>query len=252
MTNHPNSLNSKQLQELKDTLVKERQWLETKLQDNEHFGLSESLRNQTGELSTNDNHPADLGSELFERGKDIALLENSERHLTDVKEALARMENGTYGSCSVCGAPIPFERLQAIPTAAYCTAHVPDPHLSQRRSVEERLLAPPFGRTSLDELDEQNQFDGEDAWQIVESWGTSNTPAMAENPNVSDNYNDMEIEPDEHDGYVESYESFIATDMYGQHVTVVRNKAYHNYMNSGEGEGLLEPEHELEDDDGLY
>lgn len=242
MPDHPNALSSQQLQEIKHTLQEEKQWLEDHWQSTEHFGLNESLRNQTGELSTNDNHPADLGSEMFERGKDIALNENRERHLTDVKEALQRIDNGRYGFCDACGAAISFERLQAIPTTLYCVEHVPDPHASERRPIEEEFLNPPFGRTNLDEHSEQSQFDGEDAWQIVESWGTSNTPAMAENPNVSDDYNDMEIEADEHDGYVESFESFLATDMYGQHVTVVRNRAYQEYMNNGEGEGLLEPE----------
>ncbi|MBP1156260.1 MULTISPECIES: TraR/DksA C4-type zinc finger protein [unclassified Paenibacillus] len=242
------SLTVQQLKQLTDTLREEKRWLEEHLKDGDHFGLGDSMRVQTGELSTNDNHPADLGTEMFERGKDIALNENAERHLADANEALQRIEDGTYGVCRNCGTPIPFERLQAVPTAAYCVEHVPDPHSSDRRPVEEQLLAPPFGRTSLDELPEQNQFDGEDAWQIVESWGTSNSPAMAENPNESDSYNEMEIEADETVGYVEPFESFLATDIYGQHVTVVRNKAYKDYMRSGEGYGLLEPELNIEDE----
>lgn len=250
MTNRPNSsspLSSEQLEQLKSTLLEEKKWLDGHFEQIENYGLGDSQRVQTGELSTYDNHPADLGTEMYEREKDIALNENAERHLTDVNEALSRMEEGTYGLCRTCGAPIPFDRLQALPTASYCVEHVPDPHASDRRPVEEEILAPPYGRTSLDELDEQNQFDGEDAWQIVESWGTSNTPAMAENPNVSDSYNEMEIEADEYLGFVEPLESFLATDMYGQHVTVVRNKQYEEYMRSGEGYGLLEPDMEAED-----
>lgn len=238
----PTPLSKSQLQFLTRKLNEEKQWLEHHMKSNQHFGLGDSAREQTGELSAYDNHPADLGTEMFERSKDIALNENAERHLTDLNEALQRIENGEYGVCRTCGKPIPYERLEAIPTAAYCVEHVPDPHASDRRPIEERLLAPPFGRTSLDELPEQNQFDGEDAWQIVESWGTSNSPAMAENPNESDSYNEMEIEADENVGYVESFESFLATDLYGQQVTVVRNKAYKDYMRSGEGEGLLEPD----------
>ncbi|NTZ18450.1 molecular chaperone DnaK [Paenibacillus sp. JMULE4] len=252
MTSGPvpsHSLTAQQLQELTNTLREEKHWLEEHLQDGEHFGLGDEMRVQTGDLSTNDNHPADLGTEMFERGKDIALLENAERHLSDIKETLQRIQDGTYGVCRTCGAPIPFERLQAVPTAAYCVDHVPDPHASDRRPAEEELLAPPFGRTSLDELSKENSFDGEDAWQIVESWGSSNSPAMAENPNEADSYNEMEIEADEAVGYVEPFESFLATDMYGQHVTVVRNKAYKDYMRSGEGYGLLEPDRTLEDED---
>ncbi|SDC74954.1 transcriptional regulator, TraR/DksA family [Paenibacillus sp. UNCCL117] len=241
-------LTEAQMNELSRQLREEGRWLEAHLESNEHDGLEDSLREQTGELSAYDNHPADLGSEMFERGKDIALLENAERHLADINEALSRMENGQYGSCRACGQPIPYERLQALPTAAYCVEHVPDPNESERRPVEEQVLTPPFGRTSLDERTEQNRFDGEDAWQIVESWGTSNTPALAENPNVSYNYNQMEIEADEHEGYVEAFESFVATDLYGRHVSVVRNDAYRDYMQAGEGDGLLEPEATFEDE----
>ncbi|MEK8129744.1 TraR/DksA C4-type zinc finger protein [Paenibacillus filicis] len=240
-------LTESQLHEIKQQLQQEGLWLEEHLSENGHHGLDNSLRDGTGELSAYDNHPADLGSETFERGKDVALLENAERHLTDINAALSRMDNGEYGRCLTCGEQISFERLQALPTAAYCVEHVPDPHESERRPVEEKLLSPPFGRTSLDERTEQNRFDGEDAWQIVESWGSSNSPAMAENPNVSSGYGQMEIEADEQDGYVEPFESFLATDLYGQHVSVVRNRAYHDYMQNGEGDGLLEPDTTLED-----
>ena len=42
--------------------------------------------------------------------------------LADVEHALARIENGTYGSCEHCGVTIPFERLEAIPSARLCVA----------------------------------------------------------------------------------------------------------------------------------
>ncbi len=215
--------------------------------------MNGSLRDNMSELSTYDNHPADIGTETFEREKDIALNENATHHLEDVLVALDALRHGTYGSCSVCRQPIPFERLQAVPTTLYCIKHVPNRYSSDDRPVEEEVLAPPFGRTSLDELPEQNQFDGEDAWQIVERYGSSNSPAMQEGRDIDD-YDEMYIEADENDGYVELYESFIATDMYGQNVSVVRNEAYRKYMSGREGQGLLEPDdlYEEENDDHLY
>jgi DnaK suppressor protein len=36
------------------------------------------------------------------------------------RRALARIEEGRFGVCSVCGDPIPVERLEAIPTAERC------------------------------------------------------------------------------------------------------------------------------------
>jgi YteA family regulatory protein len=217
------------------------------LENNAHFGLSNSLRDSTGELSAYDNHPADLGSEVFDRGKDLALSENTQQQLDNVTSALAEMDTGRYGICKACGQPIPYDRLEALPTAKHCLEHSPDKTLADR-PIEETVLQPPFGRTSLDERRDETEFDGEDAWQIVESWGTSNTPAMAESPQV-ENYGEMAIEAGENEGYVEAIESFLATDIYGRHVSVVRNKQYRDYMHSGEGEPLLEDE-PYNDDDG--
>jgi YteA family regulatory protein len=234
-----NHLTKKQIRELNLQLLEEKISLERRFDHNENHGLSISLFQNTGELSMYDNHPADIGSELFERSKDLALNEQMEFQLEQVDEALALMQQGNYGTCVFCHEPIPFERLQAIPTTLYCIKHVPDPAESESRPIEEEILSPPFGRTSLDEQGDQTQFDGEDAWQIVEHWGNSDSPAMSENRQVED-YDHVSIESDELDGYVESYESFIATDLYGQTVSIVRNKAYRDYLHSSEGEPLLE------------
>ncbi|WP_010270080.1 TraR/DksA C4-type zinc finger protein [Paenibacillus senegalensis] len=217
--------------------------LKQQLDHNEKFGLSESLGRQTAELSSYDNHPADLGSELYEREKDLALMDHAERAIMEVEQALVKLDTDSYGRCAVCGQAIPWERLMAVPTTLYCKTHASQKSVSDYRPVEEEELDPPFGRTSLDEQSSYNGFDGEDAWQIVEQWGTSNTPAMAEYPRP-DSYDDMEIESEENDGYVEDLESFLATDIYGRHVTVVRNKAYKHYMEQGEGDPLLEPDDE--------
>jgi RNA polymerase-binding protein DksA len=49
-----------------------------------------------------------------------SLNDQAEQELAQVNEALARIENGTYGSCSVCGEPIGEQRLEAVPYAASC------------------------------------------------------------------------------------------------------------------------------------
>jgi DnaK suppressor protein len=48
---------------------------------------------------------------------DESLLQNQRHLLADVKEALRRLQDGTYGRCLTCGQPIPERRLQAIPWA---------------------------------------------------------------------------------------------------------------------------------------
>lgn len=240
-------LSPEQLHSLRTQLITEKRHIEHRLAENEHYGLGDSMKLQTGELSPIDNHPGDLGTEVFERAKDISLLEHDEFQVERIASALQSMDEGRYGICVVCRQPISFERLQAVPYTQYCVDHQPD-HVSSDRPVEEQFLEPPFGRTSLDEREDQNGFDGEDAWQIVESWGTSNTPAMAEGSDI-DSYDVMSIEAtDEVEGCVEAYESFVATDIYGQDVSIVRNRQYKEYLERREGEGLLEPDVEFSDE----
>ncbi|MBA9085253.1 YteA family regulatory protein [Fontibacillus solani] len=227
-------LTNEQRAELKAKLEAARKDLNSRLSQNDHYGMEESLRDNTGELSNIDNHPADLGSEMYERGKDIALIEQNELMLTRIEGALQAMEDGSYGVCITCGKPISYERLGAIPETLYCKDHSPQSFVSAARPVEEQFLAPPFGRTSLDEHDDETEFDGEDSWQIVESYGTSNSPAFAEESEVDD-YNDMEIEASsELDGFVEPFESFIATDIYGEKVFFYRNGVYRKMMSATE------------------
>lgn len=46
----------------------------------------------------------------------------AEETLSEIDEALARLDEGTYGTCVDCGGQIPAERLEALPTAARCLA----------------------------------------------------------------------------------------------------------------------------------
>jgi len=66
------------------------------------------------------NHPADVGTELFEREKDLSILEQVDARLALVERALQRLDDGTYWTCEVCGEPIGAERLEALPAATLC------------------------------------------------------------------------------------------------------------------------------------
>ncbi|GGG10090.1 TraR/DksA C4-type zinc finger protein [Paenibacillus abyssi] len=233
-----NIINDQQLSDLKSTLLQEKQEIEQRLSSNEHYGLASSLRDDTGELSPVDNHPGDLASEIYERGKDIALLEQEDLHLARIDAALSAMDKGQYGSCRTCGEPIPYERLAAVPDTLYCIEHAPRQDISDRRPAEESFLRPPFGRSSMDQQSSYNGFDGEDAWQIVEAWGNSDSPAMAENPEAD--YDSLTIEADENEGFTEPLESFLATDITGNHKFVYRNRQYREYIDHNEGDLTLQ------------
>ena len=100
-------------------LEEERRRLE-EVRDSIDSVSDESERESLSELSSADQHQADIGSETFEREKDLSILEQVEAELADVAHALERLDQGTYGTCEACGQPIGDERLEALPAARFC------------------------------------------------------------------------------------------------------------------------------------
>ncbi len=66
------------------------------------------------------NHMADDASETVEHERNQALMGNLQRLLRMVNHALHKVDEGTYGLCDSCGAPIADDRLQALPHATLC------------------------------------------------------------------------------------------------------------------------------------
>jgi RNA polymerase-binding transcription factor len=80
-----------------------------------------SLMEETGDLAIGSgDHLADSASETYMRELDEGLEENAEHLLVEIEAALARIDAGTYGLCSVCGREIGEERLEAVPYATLC------------------------------------------------------------------------------------------------------------------------------------
>ena len=66
---------------------------------------------------------ADSGQATAERSQLLSIIEGLMSHLRAVDAALVKIEEGTYGRCERCGNEIPFERLEARPTATLCVNH---------------------------------------------------------------------------------------------------------------------------------
>ena len=52
-------------------------------------------------------------------------LDALEAEVTDVERALARLDEGTYGTCEVCHTPLSAVLLTESPAARWCDAHLP-------------------------------------------------------------------------------------------------------------------------------
>jgi len=79
-----------------------------------------SEREVVGDLSGSDQHPADAGSERFEREKTVSIMANLDVEIHEVELALHRLDEGSYGRCEICRRPIGEPRLRARPAARYC------------------------------------------------------------------------------------------------------------------------------------
>ena len=114
----------------------------------------EQLRRLTGPVTSR------AESRLRERAASqtevqVQLAASARMVLTDVEAALARMNEGGYGACRLCGGPIDRERLMIVPQARYCAplptgegggpvTGAPDP-----RTVEDRHGHRPWPRCPL-------------------------------------------------------------------------------------------------------
>lgn len=59
----------------------------------------------------------DEGSNVMNKEKNVQLAIRQEKFIRDLKNALLRIENGTYGICRVTGKLIQKERLKLVPHA---------------------------------------------------------------------------------------------------------------------------------------
>jgi DnaK suppressor protein len=106
-------------------------------------GLTEAHPVPTDPIEANEgpNDFEDLAVDFLEMQKEQSLLVNEQALLTEVLQALKRIDNGRYGICIACGNPIPEKRLEAIPWAARdikCEQALEQRNLSREEIYEEQ------------------------------------------------------------------------------------------------------------------
>lgn len=103
----------------------------------EEMARLEDEERDSGEAEVRDSTDDATSSESTSEALDEDVLIS--QTLTLVRDALKRIENGTYGKCIVCGRHIEPARLEAVPWAAYC--------LEDQEKQDKRVHAPQGGST---------------------------------------------------------------------------------------------------------
>jgi RNA polymerase-binding protein DksA len=85
----------------------------------------DQLQRQLGELGgvDYDENFADSGQVAAEQGENRTMVNQLTDALSEVQRALGRLDEGTYGTCEVCGKEIAENRLEAMPATRYCIEH---------------------------------------------------------------------------------------------------------------------------------
>ena len=66
---------------------------------------------------------ADRGQVAGEQGENQVLARTLQTQLTMVERAISRIDDGTYGTCAVCGELIGKDRQDALPATDRCITH---------------------------------------------------------------------------------------------------------------------------------
>ena len=113
-------MDCEKINKFKQLLIEEMDRFERNIEHMKDNGVSEADVYSPTELSNYDNHPADLGTDLFQLEMNNTLKQHQQNMKISVEEALDRIDKGVYGKCLDCEKEIPEERLLVRPDAKFC------------------------------------------------------------------------------------------------------------------------------------
>lgn len=106
-------LKDSELEQLKQRLIEQRSALLSRLRRRNNARQANTMKPMNPD-------PADLAQDYSLQDRNSALRDRMEEKLTQIKDALRRIEDGEYGKCLHCGKVIAPARLQALPYAELC------------------------------------------------------------------------------------------------------------------------------------
>ncbi|MBW3658006.1 MAG: TraR/DksA C4-type zinc finger protein [Actinobacteria bacterium] len=104
--------------QLEDELATER----ARLEDAEPIEQDKELHN----LARGESGQSQAAENIRQRSERLATIDHTESRAAKIEHALERMDQGSYGTCEVCGRGIGEERLRAYPAATRCIEDAED------------------------------------------------------------------------------------------------------------------------------
>lgn len=120
------------------------------------------------ELSLYDNHPADIGTEVFIQAQTNNLRGNEKVLLDKIDDALVKLESGEYGKCEDCNKYIDEERLDIIPFASKCIDCEKE---SSDNSIQGSQGYRPIDEDSWQAVDRYNRITGDPSYGTLDQMG---------------------------------------------------------------------------------
>ncbi|MCX6745790.1 MAG: TraR/DksA family transcriptional regulator [Candidatus Parcubacteria bacterium] len=107
------------LEKIKNDLLARKKQIENELSGfaKEDKFIKDNYRSEFPDYGDKEDENAE---EIAQYTDNLSIEFSLEKTLRDIKKALERIENGTYGKCAYCGQEIPEDRLMARPTSNAC------------------------------------------------------------------------------------------------------------------------------------
>ena len=113
-------LNKKELNEFKKLVIKKKDEALDEIKHISEDTLKKSQKEASGDISGYTYHMADVATDTYDREFSLGLASNERTFIYELDDALKKIEDGTYGVCEDCKAPISKTRLKAVPYARLC------------------------------------------------------------------------------------------------------------------------------------
>nr|WP_300005767.1 TraR/DksA C4-type zinc finger protein [Tissierella sp.] len=155
------------------------------------------------ELSSYDNHPADVGTEVYMMEQEQGFKDQIKSVIREIDDSLEDIKEGRYGYCSNCNKNIQEERLELIPyakTCLECTEENKDDFKDPRendKKIYESLNYETFN-LSPGEKEDSTGYDGKDTLKdLFEDNIVDDDPSLSTGDNMGlieeGQYNDSEM-----------------------------------------------------------